>query len=150
MPSNALSQKSFSTKTPVICKPPPWPPFVPPPPLPQTTFFCFATFKGNNIPNMPDFAASCKLHYDVWHNHWKGDSKTDGKSPWLYAAISPSPTLPTYDILAIYYFPLVFGPAVGWNAQLFTAERPHVGQRLERFLPITGQRATIITRETPA
>jgi len=149
MPSNALSQKSFSTKTPVICKPPPWPPQIIPPPLPKAIFWCFATFKHDGWPGVPQFAASCTLYYKPAWQYWVGSSHTNSDSPWIAATIRSLTSLPKYYIRIVFHWPPTGGTFFEWSDQQFSVDRPYVGQTLKKFMPYHSQRATVTAREKP-
>jgi len=150
MPSNALSQKSFSTKTPVICKAPPWPPFVPPPPLPKAVFFCFASFKHSGWPNVPIFAASCSLYFNPTLNNWTGTSSGEPTSPWISTTLRITPDEKSYYLRVEYHWPPHGGIFVEWSGTPWSTKRPYVGQTLTSYHTYYQQNRTANVRESPA
>lgn len=150
MPSNALSQKSFSTKTPVICKPPPWPPFVPPPPIPKATFFAFATIDYDYAGVVAKYAASCKLRYPGALITWLGQSSKDPDVQRIVCRLWPIPLQPVYHISVDYWFDSTNHRLHTWYNNTFPNQRPYVGITLQHHIVPTGERATVVVRETPA
>jgi len=149
MVSSAFSRKKFDTKAPAICKPPPWPPFIPPPPLPETIFYCFATFKHDPWGSVPNFAANCSLYFNPAWGYWIGTSKKSDTAPWIAATIRSSLSLPSYYIRITFHWPPTGATSFEWAAQLFTSPRPYVGETLTKFAAYYNQRATVNAREKP-
>jgi len=149
MVSSAFSRKKFDTKAPAICIPPPWPPFLPPPPLPAAIFYCFASFKHTGWPNVPIHANSCHLYYRPTIHDWYGRSKQSGTSPFIHAQLYITGPGPGYRLIVGYQWPGVGGTFVEWTAQSFSQERPYVGATLTQRRLYYDQVATANLREVP-
>ena len=149
MPSNKLSRRSFDTLAPVICHPPPWPPFLPPPPLAMAKFFCFATVKATP-PHIPMcFAQSCTLSYVPAHSRWEGASSHDIYAERIMATLEHYPLQPSYHLRVVFAQAGIYGNIIDWRSQHFPIERPYVGERLTKSLYNGTDEATASCREIP-
>lgn len=149
MPSNALSQKKFSTKTPAICHPPPWPPAIPIPPIQQATFFCFASLQYDYYGTVADFACSSILRYYLGYWHGKSIPSDDPTIAHTYTKIWPSPLQPVYHILVDYYWDTHYHRQHIWMNNSFPPERPYVGKPVETKSSLLKLRAYCAIREIP-
>lgn len=149
MPSNALSQKSFGTKTPAVCHPPPWPPTVPIPPLNTARFFCFASFYFAMPSETVQFAASCILRPIPPSLNFRGTSSTDPTIPRIRVNLWPYPTYPRYGLHVEYFWDYPYPVDYQWQPEQFSATRPYVGEPL-RFDDLAPDlRMSAVIRETP-
>jgi len=149
MPSNALSQKSFSTKTPVICKPPPWPPFVPPPPLPKAVFHVYGNIQFDHPRYPVSFAAACSANYDPATHAWIGKSSNDPASQYIGVVLWPEPLTPVYNLKIVFHWPPDQARTHQWFDKVFSTDRPYVGSFLTFKHAYTTERANAIAREKP-
>ncbi len=149
MPSNALSQKTFDTKTPVICKPPPFPPIILTPPINKITFWAYSTFASAASGPYYNQADQCTLHYNPSFNFWEGNSYASDKPAWFQAKLTPTPTLPNYNLIMIWHMPAPYGGITSWSNKYFPSNRPFVGNELSKTWPINGNTTTIRCRELP-
>lgn len=149
MVSNALSVQSFDTKTPVICKPPPWPPALPPPPINQAHFFVFATLYHEHPTAPVEMAASCKLKWYLTYNAWWGTSSNDPTAERIDVYLKPTPLQPTYAIQVNYWWPVTHAWYYIWSGNKFPTARPFVGELLTFRSALHNLRATCVTREIP-
>ena len=149
MPSNALSQKSFGTKTPAVCHPPPWPPTIPIPPLNTSRFFCFATLRYDHAIWPARFAASAVLRPNPpWPNFY-GISSPDPTIPWFKASLWPYPTFPKYRIRVEWHWDKPYPLAYIWLNKQFCPNRPYAGEDLTYKQPSPVIRMYVVVRETP-
>jgi len=149
MPSNALSQKSFSTKTPVICHPPPWPPFLPPPPVPKTTFYVGIQYHKSRSMFPIAMAGPVILKCEAWNNRYYGWALISGEDNWAEVEIWSIYSFPTYRLqLTLHWYPF-FIDIFDWQNQRFPDERPYVAERLSKSYFSGGIIAHATAREIP-
>ena len=149
MASNALSQKSFSTKTPVICKPPPLPPIVLPPPFTQTTFYVSASLKYEHPMFPVNMAGAVTLTWHAPQNRYYGYADANNRGQWIEAEIWSISTFPTYRIQITYHWYPFFLEIVDWQNEQFPGDRPFVGEHLSHSIYAGIGKATAVAREIP-
>ena len=149
MATNTLSRKSFDTKTPVVCHPPPMPPYSIPPALKRATFFCFATLKDQH-PLYPALViASCRLRWDNSLMLWYGESSSHYSTSYIQAYLWAYPLQPTYTIHVNFWWPTGHAWGHQWNGAYFSPTRPYIGEPLAYRNEHFKQRATCVVREIP-
>lgn len=145
MTSNALSKKTFSTKAPAICKPPPWPPAVPPPPIVQAKFYVFASIWWRHWLFPTHYSAACFCTYDPVTAYWFGRSSTNPEHKRF------SIKLYIEEENARWYGELSYSwpdsPGWGWNTDYGTLEgRPYIGGMVteEVYIPVIRETTCVI------
>jgi len=153
MPSNALSSGSLSTKAPKICKPAPWPPALPPPPIEQAKFYVFASIDDRTALGPINFAAACFCTYQAGPNYWTGYSSKDPNIPHFGIVLTIHDDRDTWDGRIWYWWP----PGPGWSWEFFEVPlhpgRPYLSELAEEetYVPpgILVRTADCVCREVP-
>lgn len=149
MVSNALSIKSFGTKTPAVCHPPPWPPTIPIPPIHLGRFFCFATYRSTWGAYEASVAGSCVLRPNNTGSLWIGDSRSPPHMYGLVAEMSLTPTTGAYGIQVQLHYAPPTAPGPIWRTEAFLFPRPFVGSRLVQQMEVIPGVYTCTLREIP-
>lgn len=104
MVSNALSVKSFDTKTPAVCRKPPLPPPIPPPPINKAQMFCYVDWSVIIEGTKHVFYEYFRLNWATLNN-WQAYTSKYPQKPWVLVKFG-GPYLPArFRVLAWYWVP---------------------------------------------
>ncbi len=149
MVSNALSQKSFSTKTPVICHPPPWPPIGLPPEIKKATFYVWNSLQDPGAMFPANLGGAINLVWESWNNRFYGYTQLGSQDDWVEAELRYVSGFPNYNVrLTWHWYPFLI-EIIDWNNEQFTQERPYVGQQLSHYIYSRRGEGRAIVREIP-
>ncbi len=130
MVSSAFSIKTFDTKAPAICKPPPLPPIVPPPPLNQTSFHLYATCTVKLGPTPLVIGGQVRLLPEGTPNVYTGLLLPDPAGRNIIAILTNRPLTGIYHLRVTWKPEGLYGHIYTWNTQSWKADRPFEGHYL--------------------
>jgi len=154
MTSNALSTGAGSRKLPGICKPPPWPPAVPPPPIAQAKFWCFADIDDRSRLGPITYGATCFCIYKPDLGYWEGYSGKDFSIPQINVILWVHGDPVKWGAIIDYWWPGSVGWGWEFDEQLMPEGRPYnssLAQEISYRVPGRVIRiTTCVTREVPS
>ncbi len=150
MTSNALTKQNFSYKPPAICKPPPWPPMTPPPPLTQAKFWASADIVWRHWLFPTSYAASCYCTYDPIGNYWTGKSSSNPEHERIQVQLNIDEPNKRWYAQVVFSWP--DSPGWGWETDYGPLEdRPYQSGLLQEsvYVPVWKE-TSIVMQEVPS